>query len=214
MFSLVSSLAGTHKASRDGPLTSRTDTNRHEITEPSYTTSGDTTRALPELFEIDPGPGRGTSRVWRWDYHDKQGCLVNGRVVERFEHQGDILAIVIRADYESSGIEFFTDNDSSQQLGYMRRPEGYIVDPHRHNPVERAVTQTQEVLFIRGGRCRLNLYGSGDTVIMSTELLTGDVVLLASGGHGLLMLEETEIIEVKQGPFSGDHDKTRFEPRS
>lgn len=134
--------------------------------------------------------------------------------MERIEHEGDVLAIVIRRDYESSGIEFFTDNDSSQQLGYMRRPEGYIVAAHRHNPVERAVTQTQEVLFIRRGRCRLNLYGSGDEVIVSTELLTGDVVLLSSGGHGLLMLEETEIIEVKQGPFSGEHDKTRFEPRS
>ena len=129
-------------------------------------------------------------------------------------HDGETLAIVIRAEYQSAGIEFFTERDSSQQLGYMCRPAGYIVDAHRHNPVEREVTQTQEVLFIRRGRCLLNLYGSGDTVIMSSELHTGDVVLLAAGGHGLYMLDETEIIEVKQGPFSGDHDKTRFEPRS
>jgi len=50
VFSFVSSLAGSHKASRDGPLTSRTDTNRHETTEPSYTTSGDATDA----FRNDP----------------------------------------------------------------------------------------------------------------------------------------------------------------
>jgi hypothetical protein len=35
--------------------------------------------------------------------------------------------------------------------------------------------------------------------------------LLASGGHGFKVLEPLEMIEVKQGPYSGDHDKTRFD---
>jgi hypothetical protein len=39
----------------------------------------------------------------------------------------------------------------------------------------------------------------------------GDVILLAYGGHGFEMLEPTEMIEVKQGPYAGDNDKTRFE---
>ena len=39
----------------------------------------------------------------------------------------------------------------------------------------------------------------------------GDVVLLAFGGHGFEMLEPTEIIEVKQGPYAGEHDKTRLQ---
>jgi hypothetical protein len=38
----------------------------------------------------------------------------------------------------------------------------------------------------------------------------GDVILLASGGHGFEVLEEIEMIEVKQGPYAGDQDKTRF----
>jgi hypothetical protein len=139
---------------------------------------------------------------------------VEGGGVERFEHEGEVLAIVVRANYSSTGIEFFTDGNSSQQLGYMRRAGGYVVEPHRHNPVEREVTQTQEVLFIRSGSCRLDLYGSGDSVLLTTVLEQGDVVLLSLGGHGIVMLEETEIIEVKQGPFSGDRDKSRFEPRS
>jgi hypothetical protein len=45
----------------------------------------------------------------------------------------------------------------------------------------------------------------------SRILSAGDVILLAFGGHGFEMLEPTEIIEVKQGPYAGDQDKTRFE---
>ena len=32
-----------------------------------------------------------------------------------------------------------------------------------------------------------------------------------NGGHGFEMLEKTEIIEIKQGPYAHDKDKTRFE---
>ena len=38
----------------------------------------------------------------------------------------------------------------------------------------------------------------------------GDVILLAEGGHGFEMLEDSEMVEVKQGPYAGDGDKTRF----
>ena len=134
-------------------------------------------------------------------------------LVERHHHQGELLALVIRAGYQVEGIRFFTDANSSQQLGYMSRPAGYQVEPHWHRRVDRKIQMTQEVLFIRSGRCQLDLYGPGDVVIASTELSHGDVVLLAEGGHGLTMLEPTEIIEVKQGPYSTDEDKVRFKAR-
>ena len=35
--------------------------------------------------------------------------------------------------------------------------------------------------------------------------------MLVSGGHGFSVLEEVEMIEVKQGPYSGDADKKRFD---
>ena len=37
------------------------------------------------------------------------------------------------------------------------------------------------------------------------------MILLSFGGHGFEMLEDSEIIEVKQGPFAGNIDKSRFE---
>ena len=121
-----------------------------------------------------------------------------------------MLALIVYSTFEKEGIAFFTPDSFSQQLGYMKRPSGYQIPPHVHNPVARAVHFTQEVLFIRRGKVRVDFYGE-DKVYMESRILTGgDVILLAAGGHGFEMLEESEIIEVKQGPFAGDADKTRF----
>lgn len=123
-----------------------------------------------------------------------------------------LLAIIVRADYRGHGISFFTPDAFSQQLAHMRRPAGYVIEPHVHNEVIREVQLTLEVLFIRRGRVRVDFYTEGREYVESRVLGSGDVVLLAAGGHGFEMLEETEIIEVKQGPYTGDRDKTRFEP--
>ena len=48
--------------------------------------------------------------------------------------------------------------------------------------------------------------------LMSKILNKGDVILLVNGGHGFEMLEKTEMIEVKQGPYIDGKDKTRFDP--
>ena len=104
----------------------------------------------------------------------------------------------------------FYSDDFSQQLGYMNRPEGYVIPPHVHNPVPRQVQYTKEVLFIKSGRVRVDFYNDDQRYLESRILEAGDVILLAYGGHGFEMLEPTEIIEVKQGPYAGDADKTRF----
>lgn len=121
------------------------------------------------------------------------------------------LAIIIRHSFKKEGIEFFTPGTYSQQIGYMNRPVGYKIPPHVHNPVAREVHYTNEVLFIKSGRVRVDFYADDQSYLESTILETGDVILLTLGGHGFEMLEGTEIIEIKQGPYAGDQDKTRFE---
>jgi hypothetical protein len=131
-------------------------------------------------------------------------------MIEQFKHNDQIFAILIRANYEKNGIEFFTTGDFSQQLGYMKREKGYVIDPHVHNHIERKVTLTQEVLFIKSGKVRVDFFDDDKSYLESRILEKGDVILLAAGGHGFEMLEEAEMIEVKQGPYCGDRDKTRF----
>ena len=128
----------------------------------------------------------------------------------KIEHKGQILAILIKSSYSQQGINFFTPDSFSQQLAYMNRPGGYVIQPHFHNPVPRQVEFTQEVLIIRKGKLRVDIYDETQEYLESVILESGDVILLAHGGHGFEMLEPTEIIEVKQGPYAGDKDKTRF----
>ena len=133
-------------------------------------------------------------------------------MLERITYDTLELAIIIRNSFRKEGIEFFTGDDSSQQLGYMNRPENYVIEPHRHNIIPRAVHLTQEVLFIKSGKVRVDFYDNEQKYLKSKVLLQGDVILLSDGGHGFKMLEQSEIIEVKQGPYNGEKDKVRFEP--
>jgi hypothetical protein len=94
----------------------------------------------------------------------------------------------------------------------MNRPRGYVIPPHVHNPVAREVHFTKEVLFIKSGKVRVDFYDDDQEYLESRVLRAGDVVLLAFGGHGFEMIEDSEIIEVKQGPYCGESDKTRFSP--
>jgi mannose-6-phosphate isomerase-like protein (cupin superfamily) len=94
----------------------------------------------------------------------------------------------------------------------MNRPAGYIILPHVHNPVHREVVLTNEVLFIKSGKVRVDFYDDDRHYYESHILNQGDVILLAHGGHGFEMLEPSEMIEVKQGPYAGEADKTRIEP--
>jgi hypothetical protein len=131
--------------------------------------------------------------------------------VETITHENEILAICIANNYKKDGISFFTPDSFSQQLGYMKRPQGYEILPHVHNAVLREVTLTQEVLIIKSGKIRVDFYTQEKTYLFSKILIEGDIILLAAGGHGFVMIEESEIIEVKQGPYCGELDKTRFE---
>ena len=130
--------------------------------------------------------------------------------IEELVDDGRTLAIIVRSTFEQNGIRFFTPDAFSQQLAYMNRPAGYVIEPHVHNPVPRAVSYTQEVLLIKRGRLRVDLYTPAQVYVKSRILEAGDLILLATGGHGFEVLEEIEMIEVKQGPFVGNHDKTRF----
>jgi len=132
-------------------------------------------------------------------------------MIETLKVGDQLLAVIVSHDFDKPGIHFFTPNDLSQQLAYMRHPAGKVIDPHVHNPVDRSVQFTQEVLFIKRGRLRVDFYDNDQTYIESRILQAGDVILLATGGHGFEVLEEIEMIEVKQGPYAGDQDKTRFE---
>lgn len=126
-------------------------------------------------------------------------------------HEGNLIALILRASYDPKGVEFLTPNEFSQQLAIQRREKGETIRAHTHNPVPRNVVNTLEVLWIREGAVRVDLYTEDRTYLESAILRENDVILLASGGHGFEVLEECVIVEVKQGPYAGVIDKSSFD---
>jgi mannose-6-phosphate isomerase-like protein (cupin superfamily) len=122
-----------------------------------------------------------------------------------------IYAVVIPSGFQSQGVKFCTPDSFSQQLAHMCHPAGKIIPPHFHNTVKRDVHFTLEVLFIKKGRLRVDFYNDTQVYFESYVLSAGDVILLSSGGHGFEALDELEMVEVKQGPYVGEKDKTRFD---
>ena len=131
-------------------------------------------------------------------------------VIEEIKDNEQILAIIIRTNFDQEGIHFFTPEKFSQQLAYMHHPAGKTIAAHCHTVEPRNVELTQEVLFIRRGALRVDFYRADRSYLESRILRNGDVILLANGGHGFEVLEEIEMIEVKQGPYRGEGEKTRF----
>ena len=131
-------------------------------------------------------------------------------MVEEVKKKEKLWAMIIRSNYQCEGVDFITPNEYSQQVAYMHHPTGKVIDAHVHNLVYRNVVFTQEVLIIKKGILRVDFYDEYEDYLESRDLYAGDIILLVSGGHGFKVIEEVEMVEVKQGPYSGEQDKKRF----
>jgi|TARA_B110001469_G_C9492318_1_gene246299 hypothetical protein len=120
------------------------------------------------------------------------------------------IAFILASSRVESGIRFYNDEDDSLQIGSMCRPTGYLIESHIHNSVPRTIEYTKEVLFIKSGIVKIFFYSDSKKYLCEHIMKVGDFVFLGYGGHGLEIIEEAEIIEIKQGPYVGDTDKTRF----
>lgn len=130
--------------------------------------------------------------------------------IEIIKNKQDIIAIILYSNYSSGGTNFFTPGNFSQQLAFISRKQNQAIKPHTHNIVKRDIHLTQETLLIKKGKVKADFYDSEKNYLESRILQAGDVLLLANGGHGFTALEDLEMIEIKQGPYLGNNDKTIF----
>src|SRR4029450_6563359 len=120
------------------------------------------------------------------------------------------LASIIRAEMNPQKTTFFTPPDCKQQVGFIVYPSGSEIPRRIHLPVVRHLIGTSEVLIVRRGRCEIDIYNDDRHLVASPELREGDIVILVGGGHGFRMLEDTVLLEVKQGPYTGLEEKELF----
>jgi uncharacterized protein YjlB len=131
-------------------------------------------------------------------------------LVERISHNGQQLVCVIRAELRPQATRFITEDDLTQQVGFVVYPKGGEIARHSHLPIERRIVGTSEVLIVRKGRCEIDVYTEDGVHVGMRELRTGDIVLISAGGHGFRMLEDTILLEIKQGPYTGLAEKEYF----
>lgn len=129
---------------------------------------------------------------------------------ERIPAEGPLLALVLSGVDDPSETTFPTPDDLNLQVGFVVYPAGGEIQRHDHKPLEREIVGTSEVLLVRSGRCEIDIYDQERQFVATRELRTGDVILIVAGGHGFRMLEDTVLLEVKQGPYTGLDEKERF----
>ena len=131
-------------------------------------------------------------------------------MIKNIVHDGQLLGLLVSHRFREEGLHFLTPEHLSLQLAFMRYPDGKAINPHTHIPATRSLQDTQEVLVIKSGKVRVDFYDNDQNYLESHQLEAGDVILLAGGGHGFEVLEEAEMLEVKQGPYMGEGEKIRF----
>ncbi len=140
-----------------------------------------------------------------------QGASLSRRVahIERFsDPSGAELAIVVRGEPTPEKYEFVTAPDLPLQLGKAAYKRGDAVQPHFHLGTPTIDPRVLEFVYIEHGSVELSVFSLGGAPVGKTTLRTGDCALLVQGGHGLAMLEDTRLIELKRGPYKGrDRDK-------
>lgn len=130
--------------------------------------------------------------------------------VEVIEHEGIPLTYLVRTTAPPRTTTFLTPPEFKQQVGFVVYPEGAEIPRHVHRPLERRLVGTSEVILVQQGRCVLDIYSDDHRLVASRELVVGDLMLMVGGGHGFRMLEDTVLLEIKQGPYTGLEEKERF----
>jgi len=112
----------------------------------------------------------------------------------------------------NEGLSFFSQDNEYIQVGVWGYSAGKELKAHIHNEVPREVLWTQEVIFVRTGKIRANIYNTSETKVAELIVGSGDIIILLRGGHGYDIIEDgTQVLEVKNGPYVGpDLDRRRL----
>ena len=130
--------------------------------------------------------------------------------LETIALDGVVLAYVARRTEAPRQTRFLTPEDCNLQVGHVVYPAGGEIARHMHLPVERHLVGTTEVLVVERGRCEVDVFGPERQLVTTRELAAGDMLIAVGGGHGFRVLEDTVLLEIKQGPYPGGTEKERF----
>ena len=130
--------------------------------------------------------------------------------MEKIYYKKKLLAIIIKNYHKKRVINFFTENNFSQQVSFMNHKKNHIIQPHIHKLRLKKIYDTNEVLIILQGKIKVDFFNSNKKYVKSRLIEKGNILILLSGGHGFKILKNCKFIEVKQGPYHIKKDKEKF----
>jgi mannose-6-phosphate isomerase-like protein (cupin superfamily) len=130
--------------------------------------------------------------------------------IEIIRAEGTILCYIIRRTFLPSHTTFITPPESKQQVGFVVYPKDGKIARHSHRSLERHLVGLSEVLLVREGHCQIEIYDNQHHLVATRDLIENDVVIMEAGGHGFRIIEDTVLLEIKQGPYLGVNDKELF----
>lgn len=139
-----------------------------------------------------------------------------------FAADGRLLALVIRADFESyeqfppfsqpedKGGSIQTANDTKAfvtpyafplQITLLKRDPGSVVKPHVHKVLDLPTGgYGHQVMLALRGRVRIGVYTADNEHLADLFLEPGDLALLTEGHEVEFLEPNTKVVEIKQGP--------------
>lgn len=123
---------------------------------------------------------------------------------EAIKDKDEVLALVLRNGDFPEGLNFHTQDSDFVQLATWRYNKGKESAVHSHNIVDRTAKRTQEIIYIKKGKVKFNIYTEEDQLCREVVLNAGDLIIVFAGGHGMEILEDgTQALEFKNGPYPG-----------
>ncbi len=130
------------------------------------------------------------------------------KLVTNIESDGKRFGYIVHTYEVHSGVNFFGKEDDYLQSAVMLRTIDEPVLPHFHNRIERQVLGTSESIFLCSGSAIVHFYNEKNESIGKFSVFEGDLIVFIDGGHGIDFLESSKLIEIKQGPYLKNLDKT------
>jgi hypothetical protein len=105
---------------------------------------------------------------------------------------------------------FFSPAESSFQFGLLAHEAGFTEPPHFHKPVERMISDLQQMFVVQRGVVVVELYSDAGELLEEVGLTQGDAIVLIHGVHAIRVVEDMQCISVKQGPYLGEAEDKVF----
>lgn len=125
-------------------------------------------------------------------------------MIEKICHK--LTLIAIRYKKFKNGATPLTDPLESLQAVAFKVRKGKYTKAHIHKPQKRTTLKLQECLVVVSGKIKIDLYTSDKMYFKSIYLTSGQAVVFVNGGHAVHVLKDSNIYEIKNGPYQDDKE--------